>query len=255
MSDLVELFARAVSLELNGQTVAAIEVYRRVLTADPSDGAAHAGIGYAFCALSWVDFDRGCWLIKACDEFKAAGNAFFDRKSYGEALKMYNLILDLRGSDAESHFNIGRVYHRIGKLDSALEQYKMAASQNPRDFRYHNNIGALYAERKCYMEAIKHYEIALHINPKDTATLYNLGLEYYNLERFDEAITTYKTLLELCPNDGTAHYNIACAHYHLKNYELCIRHAKTAKSLGMNSQKVDHLLGLLPPSLSANFSE
>ncbi len=105
-----------------------------------------------------------------------AGNGYFRRGKYPEALSFYQRAEVLEPDALSIHYNIGNTYYRMGKFDEAVKELSLATvEKNPR---------------------------------RRSEAFYNLGNSFYRMGKLDEAINSYKMALLANPNDRQAKANL-----------------------------------------------
>ncbi|MGQ9678922.1 MAG: tetratricopeptide repeat protein [bacterium] len=105
-----------------------------------------------------------------------AGNGYFRRGKYQEALGFYQRAEVLEPDALAIHYNIGNTYYRMGKFDEAVRELSLATVE--RNSRRRSNV------------------------------LYNLGNSFYRLGNLDEAINAYKMALLANFKDRQAKENL-----------------------------------------------
>jgi general secretion pathway protein A len=73
------------------------------------------------------------------------------------ALELYDLVLSLRGDDAEAYFNRGLAYRKAGDADKALADYNAAIEQDPSLAKAYYERGNLEAQEGRYTVALADY--------------------------------------------------------------------------------------------------
>jgi tetratricopeptide (TPR) repeat protein len=66
---------------------------------------------------------------------------------------------------AESHYNLGIVYRKLGQYDKAVQAYLEATHLKPDMYDAHYNLANLLMELRRYAQAAHHYKLALEIKP------------------------------------------------------------------------------------------
>jgi tetratricopeptide (TPR) repeat protein len=74
-----------------------------------------------------------------------------------KALELYDLVLSLRGDDAEAYFNRGLAYRKAGDADKALVDYNAAIEQDPSLAKAYYERGNLEAQEGRYTVALADY--------------------------------------------------------------------------------------------------
>lgn len=105
-----------------------------------------------------------------------AGNGYFRRGKYQEALGFYQRAEVIEPDALAIHYNIGNTYYRLGRFDEAVQELSLVTvDKNPRrrgDAFY--NLGNSFYRMGKLDEAINSYRMALLANPKDRQAKENL---------------------------------------------------------------------------------
>ncbi len=121
------------------------------------------------------------------------------------------LLTALRSDDPpqfDIHLNLGSIYHKTGRMDTALKEYQKAAIIQPQDFRPRYGLGALYQQKGDAELAIREYQKVIELNPNDFRTYHNLGLLYQNSGDYETAIRYHKKALSLNPAYVKSAFNL-----------------------------------------------
>jgi HEAT repeat protein/TPR repeat protein len=132
-----------------------------------------------------------------------------------------------------------------GRLEEGIAVLEQAIELDPNNATAHINLGFAYAKKGWLDQAIKEHKRAIELDPKDANAHSHLGNVYYDRGWFEQATAEYKRAIELDPDDATAHFNLASAHYSSRRFDLAWKHVRMAEKLGMPTQNINHLVGLL----------
>jgi tetratricopeptide (TPR) repeat protein len=114
------------------------------------------------------------------------GFLFLRRGQLDRAISHFNTALNIRSSNAATHYNLGR----------ALIQ---------------NNLANALARKGLPGEAIAHYEEAVKLRADYADAYYNFGSVLFQQGRLDEAITKWQKALTIQPRDAEVHRNLGGA--------------------------------------------
>jgi len=169
----VNWFQRGVSLELKGDSQAALAAYDMALQQNPND--------------PWIWLNRGVSLQRL--------------GRLEEALESYDRSIALEPNDPDAWSNRGTVLRGLGRLEEAVESYRKALHLNPRDSGVWSNLGIALRSMGRYDEALEAYEHALAINPQDIGIWLNKAAVLNTMKRFREALECYDRILEMDPDN------------------------------------------------------
>ncbi|MEM3193082.1 MAG: tetratricopeptide repeat protein [Candidatus Parvarchaeota archaeon] len=147
---------------------------------------------------------------------------------YEEAIKEYDIAIDLDPRDASSHGNKGNALQELGRYEEAIKEYDIAIDLDPKNPGYHNNKGIALAYLRRYEEAIKEYDIAIDLDPKNPFYHNGKGIALHNLRRYEEAIKEYDIAIDLDPKNPFYHNNKGNALKDLGRYEEAIKEYEIA---------------------------
>ena len=81
-------------------------------------------------------------------------------KKYEEAIKSFQLAINLKSDDAEFYSGLGDSYYQLEKFDLALENYKKATEQNKCPDRPYSMIAQIYSDLKQNDKALEAFYTA-----------------------------------------------------------------------------------------------
>ena len=87
----------------------------------------------------------------------ALGNAYFNKRSWRNAVRLYDQALKIDPRNADVHTNMGTAYRYLGRPDRALAEYRIALSYDP------GNADACYGMGAIYAFDLKRDDLAVHI--------------------------------------------------------------------------------------------
>ncbi|MFQ5876575.1 MAG: tetratricopeptide repeat protein [Acidobacteriota bacterium] len=93
----------------------------------------------------------------------------------------------------------GNLLARRGRLREALRQFEIAVELEPDSARVWNNIGVVRQALGRGRGAVRAYRKALRIAPSYALAYYNLGVAYDASGKYDKALDSYQTAIELDP--------------------------------------------------------
>jgi len=139
----------------------------------------------------------------------------------------FNLLASV-GRCAESHYNLGSVLVRQGRIGEGIDQYQRALRLRPDYAAAHNNLAIVLFGQGKVNEAMAHWEQALRIDPDYADADSNLGLALTQLGNIQGAIEQYKQALRIRPDLLGAHYNLGVALARLGRDQEAVEHYEEA---------------------------
>jgi len=118
---------------------------------------------------------------------------------------LFSKIADDYPNTAFAHNGIGVAYFSQGRFDEAVKEYQIALEINPASHGAHNNMGMVYMKKGMMDEAITEFKETIKIRPTYAIAFHNLGLAYKKNGLLDEAEESFKNALRLKPFFPNAH--------------------------------------------------
>jgi len=186
--------------------------------------------------LSLMGFRAFLPQISAC--FNQWGLNNYIAGKWSTAQSDYKLALALNPDNAEAHYNLGRLYEDLDKLNQAKTQYRLAA-QGDLDAGY-NALARLSIQNKKYSEAVSLLLRGLElVSEEDKETKYalrkNLGWAHFKQKRYNDAKTRLEEAISFNSTENpqaSAHCLLAqvleekdTSKIPLMEWENCLRYA------------------------------
>ncbi len=109
----------------------------------------------------------------------------------------------------------------------AIAVYQEVLNLDPEHAAAHINLGTLFYNRQDFVLAEKHYRAAIAIDARYALAYFDLGNVLDETGRVAEAIEAYGTALQLAPTYADAHYNLALAYEKIKEPRKALKHWRT----------------------------
>ena len=204
---------------VNFDYAAAIEAFRRIVTADPLEIEAYRRLGL---------------LLKG-------------EGKHEEAITVLKqgLVID---SGARDLYNaLGAAYSDVGRHDEAIAMFQRYVQLAPDEPNSHDSLGLGYQWAGRYDEAIQQYQRALQLKPDFEIAVVHLGNVYFQQGRYRAAMEQFQRYFSVAPTDGErmrAYSSMAYVEFRRGNSEKAERTARTAYRYGKLSISNLYLLGL-----------
>ena len=146
------------------------------------------------------------------------GFLFLRRGELDEAISHFQIALNIRSANAESHYNLGEalIHNNLGNAlarkgvaDDAIAQYREAVKLRPDYADAHYNFGSVLLKEGRIDEAIVQWQQALAIQPNDGDVHTSLGNALLQKGSVKEAIDHYEQALTIAPQDALARNNLS----------------------------------------------
>ncbi len=168
-------------------------------------------------------------------EANAEMGRVFDRERRYDSAEFYDKkALKINPNHSTATNNLGSVYLASGRYREALQQFNKALSVNFDPRLGYFNLARTYNQLKYYDSAIYFYKKTLEINPNPDA-IQELGTAYFNKGRYDSAEIYYRQLLAANPNDATMVNNLGAVYLNSKNFARAIEMFQKSIALNANN--------------------
>ena len=153
-------------------------------------------VGYLRMLQLVIDQDPN--EVKAYSEL----GLFYQRKNDPIAVSYYQNGLKVDPKNVELHYNLGKMFQDMDKLEEAEQEYKTAISIDSTHIPSLNNLGYLYLDDSLrrYNEAVDLFTQVLLINPQFVYAVCNRGVAYEYLGNYVAARKDYEEALKLSTN-------------------------------------------------------
>jgi len=195
----------------NGQTAAAVDVYRRALLARPGDATLMANLGSALREMGQlpeaVEHLRTATTLEPQVVSHAVnlGIALCQQRDFAAAAPILRRAVELDPNDAEAAFNLGIALEGLGRVPEAIERYRHAAASRPNYTDALINLGNALADSGDFSAALSTYDAALRGTPDSVVALHNLACLLRTLGRIEDAEHRLLTALRIDSQHAALH--------------------------------------------------
>ena len=120
---------------------------------------------------------------------------------------------------ADAHVEMGRIFDRLHKYDSAQYHDEVALKMNPINFTATNNLGSVYLTSGQYPKAILLFKKALELNANFKFPYINMARAYGALHKYDSAVMNYHIMLSFDPNSVEGIEGLGIAFYQWQRFD------------------------------------
>lgn len=156
------------------------------------------------------------------------------------ACKLYHDLLVQDPDNPLIHNNLGRLYERIGQLESAEGHLRRAVDLQPGRAIPHCNLGRVLYGQDRYQEAREEFDRAIAADPEYFEGHFGRGQSLCELGEIEAAIASFKTAHRLKPDLTEAKYYIASLSGQAASE--AVRHDYVAGLFDQYAEKFDHEL-------------
>ncbi|GAA4465861.1 tetratricopeptide repeat protein [Nemorincola caseinilytica] len=153
------------------------------------------------------------------EEYEKEPDSLKKRAIDDEAIGYLRKGAEIYPGYADLYVEIGRIYDRQKRYDSAIKYNSMALKMNPTNFTANNNMGSALLTAGRYRDAIPYFQLALQYNPTFKYAYLNMARCYQQLQRFDSSLINFRHMLEFEPQNIDLYTEIGTAHFMMQNYD------------------------------------
>ncbi len=169
-----------------GKTQNAIRIAKQIIAKDQKNYIAHYYLGKAYLKenrkeLAVIEYK----MVNENALFGEGINEVSFRKEFAQLLLQFNqqndaltnylLLTKMDPTDADSFYQVGRIYEQQNRYDLALGFMQKCAMIDKKHAKAHAEIGLMLYRTKQFNEAKKEIDIALKLSPETYSSYYYLG--------------------------------------------------------------------------------
>ena len=124
-----------------------------------------------------------------------------DQNQLKKQFEHYKDQVDAQPNDPQHRVNLGYSYFLLGKNDEAIKQFQVALDLDKNYYDAYLNLGIVYNDEERLDETLKMATKAAEIAPRDYKSQLLTGTAYRKLKMYDEAIETLSKANELMPGN------------------------------------------------------
>ncbi|HZR65202.1 MAG TPA: DUF3857 domain-containing protein [Terriglobales bacterium] len=194
----------------------AIDLFKRVVDADPKHKTA------------WMDLGRAYMLERQTDD----------------AIAAFKKQADLNPYDEYAYGALGWAYTTARKYDEAATAFNKVLEINPLSQYAHAALGSMYAEAHQYDKAAPELEKAISLKSDDAALQISLGDAYLNLGQDDKALAAFDRATQISATPevwNNIAYQLSLKKAHLDRAQQYAESAVTAVANSSRNLSLDQL--------------
>lgn len=199
-----------------GNYTTAIELFKKVVAADPKHKTA------------WMDLGRAYMLQRQTDD----------------AIAAFKKQAELNPYDEYAYGALGWAYTTARKYDEAAAAFNKALEINPLSEYAHSALGSMYAEAHEYDKAAPELEKAVSLKSDDAGLQITLGDAYLNLGQDDKALAAFDRATEISATPDVWNniaYQLSLKGTHLERAQQYAESAVTAVANSLRNLSLDQL--------------
>ncbi len=145
---------------------------------------------------------------------------YFDlQNNPDQAIKEYEIAVQLRPDVASLHYVLGEAYWKHSELDKAAVELHQAIELDPKHFTAHYKLGMVLLEQNNPLQAVAEFRTALSEQPGLNDGYLGLGKALFKLDENEAAIPQLLRYIQLAPLDPTPHYLLSQIYRRLNRSE------------------------------------
>ncbi len=251
----------------------ATQIYISVLSAEPQNSLARAGLlntknlHLQYLIQLFNQNDIQALLLKAkrsltffpesFEIHNLLGGAYARQNNYDAALESYQNALEINPGSPDVYSNAAIALKELGRPEEALFFYDRAIELNPQSINAHFNRSNLLRDLKRNVEALGGYDKVIRLSPMNAGAHCNRGLVLLELGRtreslaaIEEATKSESPSWEVYNNYGNALQNLGRLKQAAENYEIAASQNPLSAKLFYNLGKVYFQQGSLKKAIS-----
>ncbi len=208
------LVADALRLERDGNSADADALCEEVLAIEPNQpdalhlrGVIASRAGTHESAIEWIG--RAIQVSGSVAAYHVnLGNALKGLGRLADAVLSYSRAVELQPDLASAHYNLGIAAMEQGSLEPSVAALRRAVDLAPEQASAHGSLGAALMELGQMEEPEASLARSLQLAPASAERHNNRGIVLRELGRYDEALTSYRAALAQRPDYANAHWNM-----------------------------------------------
>lgn len=165
---------------------------------------------------------------------KEYANASFELKKYGQAIPVYESLLNTDKKNPEYLIRLARMYSFSSQKYKSIDYAEQAMKLKPTDKKDIEILAEVFFFNKHYPKAIDLYNT---LGAKDFAGLNRIAQCYNKMQSFSNSIKVYEEIMKLNDVPSTAHYEYAVALYNAGNYTESVNQFSMAEKKGYTNMQ------------------
>jgi tetratricopeptide (TPR) repeat protein len=211
-----ELYDAAKAAFERGNYATSIDLFQKVVAADPRHKTA------------WTDLGRAYMLMRQTDK----------------AVEAFQKQCALNPYDEYAFSSLGWAYTTERKYDEAATAFSKAIEINPLSEYAHAALGAMYQESHQYQKAVPELEKAVSLKSDDAALEISLGDAYLNLGQDQKALEAFDRATEISATPevwNNIAYQLSLKRTHLERAQQYAESAVTAVANSLRNLSLERL--------------
>jgi len=221
-NELQRLLQQGVEREQAGQFQEALDIYLRVLRANPQAEGVYTLVGNAQMGLGRFEEALASYRRAARHDATdagaryGAGNALYNLRRFGEAAAEYAAAARLQPNVPDIHANLSSAYYNLDRYREAIAAAQAAVRVKPDFAGGYVNLSWYYSMTDQHAESLAAARRGAELDPSNQMAHTNMCRALNDLGQFTAAATACERALRLKPEDGETLYYLGIARKGLK---------------------------------------
>lgn len=164
---------------------------------------------------------------------------------FDDALREFDLALQIQPDYAEVHTMFGRVSERLGRREDATAHYEAAIRLEPKTAQAHYNLGNIFVQQQRWTDAEREFSTTLELHPEFPDVHFQLGVVLAAVKRYAEAVPHFEIAVRDAPNDPERQFGLATALSFVGRTDDAIAHFERVTALASDRADAHFRLGAL----------
>lgn len=189
--------------------------------------------------LAYIEFQKAVEVNpKGKKAYYAIGHIFFVQENYTEAAEAFKKALRVDKKYSDAHNYLGMVYERLRNHELAVMHFKRAL-QNPQYVtpeKAHYNLGRNYVQLGKIDEAISEFQASVRVAPAYAPGFNALGKALVRKEHYGEAVKAFNNALKISPNIAEARFFLGESYLKTGSADLAAEEFKQVIQIAPDSE-------------------
>lgn len=182
------------------------------------------------------------------DEYVNRAQQYIAKGDSEKAISSYKKALTIRPNNAQSHFNLGKLYKeeyaRTYELAQKRFQSDVLTNQNNHQIKDLTAELQRYGLKSEYEKlAMTEFRETIKSAPDNSAARYYIAVDYFNNKKYTDAIDEFKRVVELNPKNSNAYHIMGDAHLAIGSFDLALNDYKRAYENDSDNEYYYYKLG------------
>ncbi len=243
---LARLLDNARALVEEGKRLHAMQVYNRLVAAEPSFllpyfelASLYAELGKEHASISILRQAQELFPENVEVTYHLGGY-HLRIEEYEKALTLYKKLVGKKLPQV--HFNMGVAYYFKNNFKLAEEQFRLTLKYDPQYPKINESLGELLLKRQAYTEAIDYLKRGIEKNPYSAVNHHLLGSAYGKIDDWKKAQKEFVLAVDMDPEQAANWQMCGESLIHLKRFTEAEPYLR--KALELSPQSVETLVYL-----------